>query len=107
MQGVSASKIAVESLSKSFDSISAVDNIDLKIGAGEFVSLVGPSGCGKSTLLYMIGGFVHPTSGRLLADGKPITKPGIDRARAVTTSSSSTYAPRASARSRLRKTVTT
>jgi NitT/TauT family transport system ATP-binding protein len=79
MQGVSGCKIAVESLSKRFDSISAVDNIDLKIGAGEFVSLVGPSGCGKSTLLYMIGGFVQPTSGRLLADGQPITKPGIDR----------------------------
>jgi NitT/TauT family transport system ATP-binding protein len=79
MQGVSDCKIAVEKLSKSFDSISAVENIDLKIGAGEFVSLVGPSGCGKSTLLYMIGGFVQPTSGRLLADGKPITKPGIDR----------------------------
>jgi len=79
MQGVSRCKIAVEGLSKSFDSILAVDNIDLEIGAGEFVSLVGPSGCGKSTLLYMIGGFVAPTSGRLLADGKTITKPGVDR----------------------------
>jgi NitT/TauT family transport system ATP-binding protein len=79
MQGVTKSKIAVEGLSKRFGSILAVDNIDLKIGAGEFVSLVGPSGCGKSTLLYMIGGFVAPSEGRLLADDRPITKPGIER----------------------------
>jgi NitT/TauT family transport system ATP-binding protein len=76
---MSEAKIVVESLSKSFDKILAVDKIDLEIVAGDFVSLVGPSGCGKSTLLYMIGGFVTPTAGRLYANGQPITKPGIDR----------------------------
>jgi NitT/TauT family transport system ATP-binding protein len=79
MQGVNERKIVVEALSKSFDQLLAVHNIDLSISAGEFVSLVGPSGCGKSTLLYMIGGFVTPTSGRLFADGRPITRPGVDR----------------------------
>jgi NitT/TauT family transport system ATP-binding protein len=79
MQGVSNRKIVVEALSKRFDQLLAVNNIDLSISAGEFVSLVGPSGCGKSTLLYMIGGFVTQTSGRLFADGKPITRPGVDR----------------------------
>lgn len=76
-------KIAVEALSKRFGGetgdVLALDNIDMAVDAGEFVSIVGPSGCGKSTLLYMLGGFITPTEGRLLADGKPITKPGVDR----------------------------
>jgi NitT/TauT family transport system ATP-binding protein len=79
MQDTAQCKIAVEAISKRFDDVLAVDNVDVRIASGEFVTLVGPSGCGKSTLLYMIGGFVTPTSGRLLADGKPITKPGVDR----------------------------
>ncbi len=76
-------KIAVESLSKCFDSdtgeVLALDDINMAIETGEFVSIVGPSGCGKSTLLYMLGGFIQPTKGRLLADGVPITNPGVDR----------------------------
>jgi NitT/TauT family transport system ATP-binding protein len=83
MQGVTGPKIAVAGLTKEFDSgarrILALDNIDLAIAAGEFVTIVGPSGCGKSTLLYILGGFVAPSSGRLEADGKPIVKPGVDR----------------------------
>jgi NitT/TauT family transport system ATP-binding protein len=83
MQGIEAPKIAVEALSKCFASetgeVLALDTIDMAIGTGDFVSIVGPSGCGKSTLLYMLGGFIAPTKGRLLADGHPITKPGVDR----------------------------
>jgi NitT/TauT family transport system ATP-binding protein len=79
MQGLDAYKIVIEDLSKSFDALVAVENINLTIAAGEFVTVVGPSGCGKSTLLYMLGGFIAPTAGRLLADGKAIVKPGIDR----------------------------
>ncbi len=76
-------KILVEHVSKTFDSaddaVKALDGVDLQIADGEFVSIVGPSGCGKSTLLYMLGGFVTPSEGRLLASGKPITAPGVDR----------------------------
>jgi NitT/TauT family transport system ATP-binding protein len=79
MQGLDTGKIVIEGLSKKFDDLLAVENIDLTIAAGDFVSIVGPSGCGKSTLLYMLGGFISPTAGRLLADGKAIVKPGIDR----------------------------
>jgi NitT/TauT family transport system ATP-binding protein len=79
MQGVDSCKIVIEGLSKRFDDVLAVENIDLTITAGDFVSIVGPSGCGKSALLYMLGGFISPTAGRLLADGKTIVKPGIDR----------------------------
>ena len=77
------SKIIVEDVSKEFGAdnsrVQALKNINLGVSEGEFVSIVGPSGCGKSTLLYMLGGFVPPSSGRLLADGQPIVAPGIDR----------------------------
>ncbi len=61
------------------DSVLALDNVNLTVASGEFVSIVGPSGCGKSTLLYMLGGFMTPSSGRLSMDGKPITGPGVER----------------------------
>lgn len=46
---------------------------------GELVCLIGRSGCGKSTLLKIIAGFLPPTQGRCLLDGRPITRPGPDR----------------------------
>jgi NitT/TauT family transport system ATP-binding protein len=76
-------KILVEKVSKEFgsdkDQVQALRNINLAVSEGEFVTVVGPSGCGKSTLLYMLGGFIPPSSGRLLANGQPIVAPGIDR----------------------------
>jgi NitT/TauT family transport system ATP-binding protein len=79
----SKTKIRVEGISKQFDQagspVQALSNVDLTIGEGEFVSIAGPSGCGKSTLLYMLGGFLEPSSGRMLVDGKPVAGPGIDR----------------------------
>jgi NitT/TauT family transport system ATP-binding protein len=58
----------------------AVENIDLDVAPGEFVTIVGPSGCGKSTLLLAVDGLVKPSRGDIVVDGRPVTGPGQDRA---------------------------
>jgi NitT/TauT family transport system ATP-binding protein len=50
----------------------AVDDINLDVRRGEFLSIIGPSGCGKSTLLNMAAGLLEPTDGTVLYEGKPI-----------------------------------
>ena len=57
----------------------ALEDFDLDVAAGEFVTIVGPSGCGKSTILDLIAGLAKPTGGRLTVDGRQITGPGLDR----------------------------
>jgi len=57
----------------------AIEDFSLKVKEGEFVCILGPSGCGKTTLLRMIAGLEKPTSGELLLNNVPITKPGSDR----------------------------
>ena len=60
-------------LKKSYDGITVVDNENLYIRKGEFVTLLGPSGCGKTTTLRMIAGFEMPDEGKILLNGKDIT----------------------------------
>jgi spermidine/putrescine transport system ATP-binding protein len=67
------SYLRAESVTKAFAGVPAVQDFELGIGAGEFVSLLGPSGCGKTTLLRMIAGFEFPDSGRIVLDGRDIT----------------------------------
>ncbi|MGG5807833.1 ABC transporter ATP-binding protein [Falsiroseomonas sp. CW058] len=57
----------------------ALEDIDLTVREGEFVSIVGPSGCGKSSFLNLVAGFLQPSRGTLLLDGAPIRAPGADR----------------------------
>jgi len=59
--------------------VTALEGIDLRIGAGEFVSLIGPSGCGKSTLLRIIGNLTLATEGRAEVNGKPAERARLDR----------------------------
>jgi NitT/TauT family transport system ATP-binding protein len=59
--------------------LKVVDDVSFDIGDGEFVSVIGPSGCGKTTMMNIVAGFVQPSSGAVLLDGRPITGPGPDR----------------------------
>ena len=54
------------------DGYTAVDNFNLEVKRGEFVTLLGPSGCGKTTTLRMIAGFLMPSSGEILLNGESI-----------------------------------
>jgi NitT/TauT family transport system ATP-binding protein len=56
-----------------------VDDVSYGIHDREFVSVIGPSGCGKTTMLNIVAGFMQPTAGTVLLDGKPIPGPGPDR----------------------------
>lgn len=58
----------------------ALDNIDLVIEKGEFVSLIGHSGCGKSTVLNVVAGLYQATTGGVILDGTEVNEPGPDRA---------------------------
>ncbi len=57
----------------------ALDDISFDINKGEFVCVLGPSGCGKSTLLNILAGYLFPTSGEILVDGKKVVGPSKER----------------------------
>ena len=59
-------------VTKRFGEVVATDRIDLRISAGEFLSLLGPSGCGKTTALRMIAGFEQPSEGDVLIAGETV-----------------------------------
>ncbi len=59
--------------------LKALDGVNLKVEAGDFVCLVGPSGCGKSTFLRIAAGLESPDEGEILFDGKPVSETGPER----------------------------
>jgi putative spermidine/putrescine transport system ATP-binding protein len=65
MTGRAAVPIAVRALRKSYGKVLALDDVDLDVRAGEFLTLLGPSGSGKTTLLMVLAGFIRPDSGQL------------------------------------------
>jgi putrescine transport system ATP-binding protein len=67
-------QIQIEGISKRYGNFPALRKLNLEIYKGEFFSLLGSSGCGKTTLLRILGGFEHPSQGRILIDGIDITK---------------------------------
>src|SRR5215471_13640962 len=72
-------KIRIAGVSKSYDGKLALNRVDLELAENSFTCLLGPSGCGKSTLLNMIAGFVPPTTGQVLVDGKAVAGASADR----------------------------
>ncbi|KPQ32372.1 MAG: putative spermidine/putrescine transport system ATP-binding protein [Phormidesmis priestleyi Ana] len=68
----SSHSLSLSQVMHQFGSFVALENINLDIRPGEFVSLLGPSGCGKTTLLRIISGFLTPTAGSVLIDGMSV-----------------------------------
>lgn len=79
----SAVRIAFDRVSVEFPSktgpVRVVDDVSYEIRDREFVSVIGPSGCGKTTMMNIVAGFMTPSAGRVLLDGKPVSRPGPDR----------------------------
>jgi putative spermidine/putrescine transport system ATP-binding protein len=71
--------LQVTRIVKKFGSTVVVDNVDLAVSKGEFITLLGPSGCGKTTILRMIAGFEYPTEGSIVVSGKEITHLGPNK----------------------------
>ncbi len=77
--------LQIEGLCKAYEDdftgriVRAVDRLSFSVDESEFVSILGPSGCGKTTVLNIIAGFLPPTSGTVLLNGRPIDGPGPDR----------------------------
>jgi NitT/TauT family transport system ATP-binding protein len=72
--------VSIKNLSKVFGrgGLTALQDISLEVGRGEFVSLIGPSGCGKSTLLRIVGDIIEPTAGSVTVNGKPARRARLD-----------------------------
>jgi branched-chain amino acid transport system ATP-binding protein len=71
--------LRVEAISKRFGGLRAVDNVEFAVQAGELVSLIGPNGAGKTTLFNLLTGQLAPSSGKVLFEGRDISRLAPDR----------------------------
>ncbi|MFE9694911.1 ABC transporter ATP-binding protein [Micromonospora sp. NPDC005806] len=78
-RGTGGYGVTLRSIRKEFGSSVAVENLDLDVRPGEFLTLLGPSGCGKTTTLNMIAGFLTPDGGQILLDGQDVHQLPPDR----------------------------
>jgi putative spermidine/putrescine transport system ATP-binding protein len=65
--------LELQHLRKKFGDFTAIEEVDIALEGGEFLSLLGPSGCGKTTALRIVAGFERPTSGQVVVEGKDLT----------------------------------
>ena len=75
--------LAARGLTKRFDGLVANNAIDLEVPAGSLFGVIGPNGAGKTTFFNMLSGFLEPTDGTILFDGKDITNIGQDKIAAM------------------------
>jgi simple sugar transport system ATP-binding protein len=75
--------LRVEHVSKRYGAVTALTDINLRLGMGEVLGLIGDNGAGKSTLLKILCGFQQPSSGQVYLDGNPVTFKSVDHARSL------------------------
>ena len=75
--------LRVEHISKNYGAVTALTDINMRLGKGEVLGLIGDNGAGKSTLLKILCGFQPPSSGQIYLDGEPVTLKSVDHARAL------------------------
>jgi len=73
---MAADTLQVEGLRVEYGEVVALRDVDLTVAAGEVLALLGPSGSGKSTLLHAVAGFLTPSEGRILLEGREVAAPG-------------------------------
>ncbi len=66
--------LSIQNVKKAFGDTTVVQDFNLDVGSGEFVSFLGPSGCGKTTVLRMVAGFEEPSVGKIVIGGKDVTR---------------------------------
>lgn len=79
MSGMQIDKISMRFDLPNGGSVQALKDVSLDLNAGELLSVLGPSGCGKTTLLNIVAGFLAPTEGRIVLNGKTVHGPGAER----------------------------
>nr|ADI22845.1 ABC-type multidrug transport system, ATPase component [uncultured nuHF2 cluster bacterium HF0500_31B05] len=75
--------ISVDSVSKQYGALTAVDNLTFQVERGEIVGFVGPNGAGKSTMLKMLSTYLYPTSGHILVDGRDVVRESLEVRRRI------------------------
>ncbi len=75
--------ISVDSVSKQYGVLTAVDNLTFQVERGEIVGFVGPNGAGKSTMLKMLSTYLYPTSGRITVDGHDVVHESLEVRRRI------------------------